>query len=172
MTEPNKLLSAPCQAREENLVLYHYGDLEDAERAALQAHLPECAGCAGYLQELGTLMPLTVKTDEPPTTFWADYNRELRHKLDGAAEKPGWRRALAALFQPRLVPVFAAAAVIALAITFTLGKSIWSTNDPVQGDEALIEVLPVAENLEFFRAMDVLDNLDVLEFMGSQDNAA
>jgi len=172
MTEPNKTLSTPCQAREENLVLYHYSDLEDAERAALQAHLQDCAACAGYLQELRALMPLTVEADQPPTTFWHDYNRELRHKLDAAAEKTGWRRALAALFQPRLVPVIAATAVVALALTLTLGKRIWSTDDPVQDQEALIEVLPVAENLEFFRAMDVLDNLDVLEFMGSQDNAA
>lgn len=172
MTGPNKPLAAPCHTREENLVLYHYGDLEDAERAGLQAHLQECAGCAGYLQQLGALMPLTVKTDEPPANFWADYHRELRNKFDGAAEKTGWRRALAALFQPRLVPVFATAAVIALALTFTVGKSMWSTHDSVQDNEAMIEVLPVAENLEFFRAMDVLDNLDVLEFMASQDNAA
>jgi hypothetical protein len=167
-----EMLAAPCQAREENLVLYHYGDLDGAEHAALQAHLHECAGCAGYLRELGALMPLMVKTDQPPPPFWNDYNRELRHKLDGAAEKTGWRQALSAFFQPRLVPVFAAAAVVAIALTFTLGKGIWSTDDPAQDDEAMIDVLPVAENLEFFRAMDVLDNLDLLEFMASQGNAA
>ena len=27
-----------------------------------------------------------------------------------------------------------------------------------------MEVLPVAENLEFFKSMDVLDDLDLLEF--------
>jgi hypothetical protein len=30
----------------------------------------------------------------------------------------------------------------------------------------------VAENLEFFKTMDVLDNLDVLEFMASPGGAA
>jgi len=29
----------------------------------------------------------------------------------------------------------------------------------------------VAENLEFFKTMEVLDNLDLLESMGSQGNA-
>ena len=172
MAEPSKMLSAPCAALEENLVLYHYGDLDDAERAGLQSHLQNCPGCAGYLQELGTLLPLTVKTDQPPPSFWSDFNRELRHKLDGAAEPESWRRTLADLFRPRLVPVFAATAVVALALTFTVGRSIWSTRDLAQDDAAMMEVLPVAENLEFFKAMDLLDNLDVLESMGNQGNAA
>jgi hypothetical protein len=33
-----------------------------------------------------------------------------------------------------------------------------------------MEELPMAENLEFFKAMDVLDDLDLLEYMGSQGN--
>ncbi len=172
MAEPNKILSAPCAALEENLVLYHYGELDRTEGATLQAHLQNCAGCAGYLQELGSLLPLTVKTDQPPPSFWTDYNRELRDKLDGTAEQKSWRQALAAFYQPRLVPVFAAAAIVALAMTFTLGRGIWSTNELAQDDAEMMEVLPVAENLEFFKAMDVLDNLDLLEFMGSQGNAA
>jgi hypothetical protein len=32
--------------------------------------------------------------------------------------------------------------------------------------------LPVAENLDFFSAMDILDDLDLLEFIGSQGNNA
>jgi len=172
MAEPKKALSTPCAALEENLVLYHYGDLEGAERPALQKHLQNCPGCSGYLQDLGTLLPLTVKTDLPPPSFWNDFNRELRHKLDGAAEKKSWRRTLAAFFQPRLVPVFAAAAVVALALTFTIGKGIWPTADLAENDAAMMEELPVAENLEFFKSMDLLDNLDLLESMGNQGNAA
>jgi hypothetical protein len=36
----------------------------------------------------------------------------------------------------------------------------------------MMEALPVAENLEFFRSMDVLDDLDLLEFIGNQGGAA
>jgi hypothetical protein len=32
--------------------------------------------------------------------------------------------------------------------------------------------MPVAENLEFFRAMDVLDELELLELMENQGSAA
>jgi anti-sigma factor RsiW len=172
MADRNNALSLPCKELEENLVLFHYGDLADTERDALQVHLGSCAGCADYLKELTALLPLTIKTDEPPQTFWTDYSRELRHKIAEASEKKSWRQRLGALFQPRLVPVFAAAAVVALALTLTLGKSMWRTNDSAQEDAAMLEILPVAENLEFFNAMDVLDDLDLLESMGNQSNAA
>jgi anti-sigma factor RsiW len=151
--------------------MFHYGDLDGAERGALQAHLQGCAACAGYLKELGTLLPLTLQADQPPETFWVDYNRELRQKLERAAEKKSWIQTLGEFFQPRWMPALATAGVVALALTFTLGRGIWSTNDP-QDDAAIMEMLPVAENLEFFKTMDVLDNLDLLESMGNQSNAA
>ena len=163
--------STACPEWEENLILFHYGDLAGAERQKLENHFASCAGCTGYLKELAMLLPLAVKADEPPEEFWANYNRELRHKLDDAAEKKTWRRALTALFQPRYLPAFATAAVVVLALTFTLGKGLWSAKYSVQDDE-LAEALPVAENLEFFSAMDVLDDLDLLEFIGSQGNSA
>jgi anti-sigma factor RsiW len=170
MTDQTKTLVPPCGDLEENLVLFHYGDLDGAERGALQAHLQSCAACAGYLQELGTLLPLTLQADQPPETFWTDYNRELRQKLD-RADKKSWIQTLGELFQPRWMPALATVGVVALALTFTVGRSIWSTNDP-QDDAAIMEMLPVAENLEFFKTMDVLDNLDLLESMGNQSNAA
>ena len=171
MTEPTRTLASPCGDFEENLVLFHYGDLDGAEQGALQAHLQSCAACAGYLKELGTLLPLTLQADQPPETFWVDYNRELRQKLERAAEKKSWIQTFGEFFQPRWMPALATAGVVALALTFTLGRGIWSTNDP-QDDAASMEMLPVAENLEFFKTMDVLDNLDLLESMGNQSNAA
>ncbi len=172
MADHKKVLSPPCKQLEEDLVLFHYGDLAGTERDALQVHLASCAGCADYLKELTALLPLTVMTDEPPQTFWTDYSRELRHKIAAASEKNFWRQRLNTLFQPRLVPALAAAGVVALALTFTLGKGMWRANDPAQEDAVMLEMLPVAENLEFFNAMEVLDDLDLLESMGNQSNAA
>jgi predicted anti-sigma-YlaC factor YlaD len=162
----------PCKELEEDLVLLHYGDLAGAERHVLQDHLVSCAGCTGYLKELATLLPLTIKTDEPSQTFWHDYSRELRHKIDAVSEKQSWRQRLSGFFQPWPIPALAAAAVITLALTLTLGKGIWQSNDLPKDDAAMIEALPVAENLEFFKAMDVLDDLDLLESMGNQGDAA
>ena len=161
----------PCQALEENLVLFHYGDLSGVERDQLAAHVVSCAGCAGYLKELAALLPLTVKADVPPAEFWLDYKRELRHKIDDASErKSRWQR-FAAFLQPRYLPAFATAALVVLVLTFTLGKNHWSAKNNVAEDE-LAATLPVAENLEFFSAMDVLDDLDLLDLVGNQANNA
>ena len=170
MAQPSHQISSPCAAFEEDLVLMHYGDLSGTELNALQAHVPGCSGCSAYLEELGKLLPLTVKTDEPSQDFWTHYNRELRGKLDDAGAKRSWGEKISELLQVRWVPVFATAAVIALALTFTIGKGIWPSKDNSPEDEAFMEVLPVAENLDFFKSMDVLDDLDLLEFLGNQSN--
>ena len=163
--------ASACKSFEEDLVLFHYGDLDGAARSALEKHINGCAGCAGYLGELATLLPLTVKADEPPQEFWSNYNRELRHKLDIAEEeKHGWRR-LSALFKFPALPAFATATVIILALGFTLGRSLWTSKINAQDDE-MAAALPLAENLDFFRTMDVLDDLDLLEAMGGQGNNA
>jgi hypothetical protein len=171
MAVQNNPLSTPCKTFEEDLVLFHYGDLRGEEREALQSHMNGCAGCAGFLKELGKLLPLTIKTDEPGQTFWNDYSRELRHKLDAAAEKGPWWESVAIIFQPRLLSAAAGAAVVVIALALTLGRGLWPTKDVPHDDAAIMEALPVAENLEFFRAMDVLDDLDLLESMGSQGAA-
>ncbi len=161
----------PCKEREEDLVLFHYGELADGERRAIDGHLTSCAGCAAYLTELAALLPLTVKADKPPENFWRDYNRELRRKLDAAGEKRSWGELVAAFFRPRLLPAWGAAAVVTLALALTFGHKFWPSNDPPKEETALIEALPVAENLEFFKTMDVLDNLDLLESMGNPSDA-
>jgi hypothetical protein len=171
MAQPIKPVVAVCADLEADLVLLHFGDLDGAERELLQSHAANCAGCSGYLKELAVLMPLTVKTDTPQQEFWMDYSRELRHKIDAAVDSKSWWRRINAIFQPRYVPAFAAAAVILLALTFTLDGSLWSSKTDMP-DVELTEALPVAENLEFYRAMDVLDELDLLEVMGNPANDA
>jgi hypothetical protein len=52
-----------------------------------------------------------------------------------------------------------------------LGKTVWNTKSNPQDDE-MAEALPVAENLEFFGAMDILDDLELLELIGNQSNKA
>ena len=160
-------LLSPCTNLEENLVLFHYGELPPPERFSLEQHLSGCANCTAYLKDLSTLVPLTVKADEPPETFWMDYSRELRHKIADVREKRFWPARFAAFFHPRLLPAFGAVVALVLALTFTLGKHIWDGDELPREEEALMEVLPVAEDLDFFKTMDVLDNLDVLELMAN-----
>jgi len=169
MAQPIEPVSTVCAELEADLVLLHFGDLDGNERERLQSHAAKCAGCSGYLQELAVLMPLTVKTDAPPQEFWMDYSRELRHKIDAAVERKTWWQNITAIFQPRYLPALATAAVLVL--TLTLGGGLWTSKTDMP-DAELTEALPVAEHLEFFRAMDVLDELDLLEVMGNGANDA
>ena len=163
-------MATACNEYEQDLVLYHYGDLHGADRDQVATHLHGCAACASYLKELATLLPLTVKLDEPAEDFWHDYSREMRHKLAGFHEKKtGWQT-VQDFIRPWTIPALAATAVVALALTLTSGKkSSTPTRMPAE-DQALMEVLPMAENLELLNNMEVLESIDLLELMGNLDS--
>ena len=173
MPETGRKLISPCPAHEENLVLFHYGELAGLEAESLHSHVGGCSACAGYLKDLESLLPLTVAADEPPPAFWPAYDRELRNKIDHWIESKSWTQKLWEFFQPRWTPAFASAAVVALALTITLGRGLWNPqNESTDENAAILEMLPVADNLEFFNNMELLDNLDILESMGSPGNAS
>ncbi len=165
-------LAAPCEAHEEDLVLYFYGDLSGAELRHVENHLRECTACAAYVKELGVLLPMTVNPDDPPAPFWDNYSREMRRKLADLEQAPSWWRALATFLKPWAIPALATSAVVALALTFTLGKGVFHGKDVPPDDDSLVEILPIAENLDFFSNMEVLDAMDLLEFMGGQGKSA
>jgi anti-sigma factor RsiW len=172
MATDEKITIAACANLEQDLVLYYYGELAEPDRSKVNTHIEACTACALYLKQLENLLPLTRKPDEPPQAFWDAYSRELRHKIAEVKEKPSWWRSLAALFQPWTMPALATMAVVILAVTLTLGKGLWRSSNTQPDDEALMELLPVAENLEFFKTMEVLDALDVLEEMGSSSTGS
>ncbi|MDH3443437.1 MAG: zf-HC2 domain-containing protein [Deltaproteobacteria bacterium] len=171
MTAKESAKSAACAQLEQDLVLLHYGELVGAEKMQVAAHVEGCPVCADYLKELADLLPKTVLTDEPPHVFWQDYNRELRQKMANLAEGGPWWRKL--ISKPWSMPVLATSAVVALALTFTFGNGFWRNRDvPPPVDEAILEVLPMAENLDFFRNLEVLDALELLELMGEENKGA
>jgi putative zinc finger protein len=147
-----------CKAFEQDLVLYHYGECSSSEKQRIESHLQSCAGCRRFLDELKTLLPSTVESDDPPANFWQDYSRELRIKLSDLEEKPGWWRSIAALFRPWPVPALATAAILAVAITMTLNRSHETTPKP---DETPYSYM--ASNADFLKSMDLLDSMDILE---------
>jgi hypothetical protein len=167
MAQDNTSVTVACTQWEEDLVLHYYGELHGSERAAVEDHMRVCEPCRFYLKELESVLPLTVKPDEPPQAFWDNYSRELRRKLAEIKERKSWWQGLASFLQPWAIPVSATAAVAILALTLTVGKGFWGSKEAPQDDEAFMEILPAAENLEFFKTMEVLDAMDFLEDMGS-----
>jgi len=169
MVREERLNAAACASKEQDLVLYYYGELGDTERAAVKTHTQNCEGCRHYLAEVESLLPLTVQTDDPPEPFWDEYSREMRRKVAGN-ERKSWWQTLTALLQPWAVPAMAATAVAIITLTFTLGKGFFRPKDIPPEDESLMEVLPVAENLDFFTNMEILDTMDLLESMSGPGN--
>jgi anti-sigma-K factor RskA len=161
---------APCPELESDLVLFHYGELHEEEQQRVRAHLKDCAACTQSLKELAALLPQTILADEPPSAFWNDYSRELRYKLAQFEEPESWWRRLFVSFKPWGIPALAASAVVALALTFGLGKNLWQQGETaLPEDGAMLEVLPIAENLDFYRNLEVLDNLEILQQMNEPD---
>src|SRR5262249_207484 len=119
-----------CQNMEEDLVLYYYKELPGAEGAQVEAHIQDCQPCRLYFQEITFILPSTVIADDPPENFWTDYNREMRLKLSAVREKKTWWQNLVGLLQPWPRSAWAMAAVVALALTITLGKSWWQSPEP------------------------------------------
>ena len=55
-----------CREFVELVTDYLEGTLPDAERARLEAHLAECDGCAGYLDDMRRMVGTLHATPEPP----------------------------------------------------------------------------------------------------------
>ena len=170
MNEPTKI--APCPELEQDLVLWHYGELSGAQRQRVESHLGECAACTRSLTELGDLVVQTLLSDAPPQDFWNNYSRELRHKLAQLDEPKSWRQKALLWLRPFAMPALATSAMLALALTFSLSKPFWQEPErPAPIDDAILEVLPMAENLDLLDILDVLDDLELLEQMRDQDAA-
>jgi hypothetical protein len=167
MAQHDKSAAVACTQWEEDLVLHYYGELGGSERTAVEDHMRGCEPCRFYLKELESILPLTVKPDAPPQAFWDNYSREMRRKLTEAEKRKSWWQSLASFFRLWAIPVSATAVVAILALTLTLGKGFWGPKEVPQDDEVFMEILPAAENLEFFKTMEVLDAMDFLEDMGS-----
>jgi anti-sigma-K factor RskA len=172
MAQSDSSLSTACKAFEQDLVLFYYGELSGTERSKVETHVQGCQSCALFIKELELLLPLTAEADVPLPGFWENYSREMRRKLDEIGERKSWWQALSALFQSWSLPAMATAAVVVLALTLTFGRAVWQKAEEPVDEQGFIEVLPMAENLEFFRTMEVLDALDFLEYLGNQSGAA
>lgn len=155
---------AACKGHEKDLVLYYYGECSVEDRDRIQTHLEHCASCSRFVEELRTLLPLTIKADDPPQPFWDSYSKEVRDKLASAETKEPWWEGLFSILRPWRVPAFATGLVVILAVTLTLTRE--NKSDFPSREETTLEALPMAENLEFYKSMEFLDSLDLLEDMG------
>ncbi len=172
MAQNENRVQGDCENFEQDLVLYYYGECGRKDRLRVETHLEGCGSCRRFLEELRQLLPLTSKLDEPDEAFWDAYSREIHGKLAEIREKPFWWNKLLTFIHPWPVPALATALILVVALTLTFTKGMWRSQGTPPEEMTLLEILPVAENLEFFKAMEVLDALDLLEDVGGGKNGS
>lgn len=172
MKEVTHKLESACSAFEADLVLYYYGDIVDAERRRVERHCVDCLRCRRFLDDLKRLLPQMAKAKPLPEDFWDRYYKETVQKLAAQDARRSWLRNLFAPMHVWLIPAFGTVAVAALAITLVLGKNGWNFHlSASQQDVIPQEILADETKVEFFKSMDLLESLGVLEKMdGSQQD--
>jgi predicted anti-sigma-YlaC factor YlaD len=168
MNKHSQTFETMCKTFEEDLVLYYYQEVSEADRRRIDHHLGVCADCRKFIGDLQRLLPQMKKVDELPQSFWDSYHREIVQKLAAQEESRHWLRDLFAPLHLWMLPAFGTAAVAALALGLVLTKS--DTNFITKKSPATlpVEIMADTNQLEFFKSMDMLESLDNLE--GSETN--
>ncbi len=139
-----------CDEFEALAVLYAAGELDDAERAAVEAHARECAACAGVLENEIKLRNALVEDEaaegiDRSGLLLARCRSELSETLDEAEKnsaRSGWRRMLSvagwgAMLRGALAvhPGWSAAALLLAGALLGLGGRAWyvETSLPLPG---------------------------------------
>jgi putative zinc finger protein len=163
MTERSDTLRTACKDFEEDLVLYYYGDDSEAERSRVEGHLQSCSPCQEFLDDLRKLLPSMAKPSELPPMFWDDYYNEMVQKLAIHEERQPWWKNFFSPMRTWMVPAFGTAAVAALAIGLVIGSGHWHYPFSRTQEQIPQEILADTNQLEFFKSMDLLENLSSLE---------
>ncbi len=164
---PAKKLGTMCKGFEEDLVLYYYGEIGDAEKQKLEQHLGNCVGCGRFIEDLHRFLPPMALPEELPQSFWDDYYRETVAKLRQQREQKFYWRDLFAPIRMWMIPAFGTAAIAALALGAVLSKGNLSSLYNQPAERIPTEIVTDTEQLEFFRSLDMLEALSALEGMES-----
>lgn len=159
----NSPLSGACKKYEEDLVLYYYAESSAADSHRVERHLSACIACRRFVDDLRGLLPQLAKCQELPQTFWDSYYRETVTKLqEREARHYGWRNLLEPM-RTWLVPALSTAVVAVLALGLLIGRG--SLPLFMNGSSANLpeEIIADANQLEFFRSLDMLESFNQLE---------
>ncbi len=174
MKEVSHKLKSACRAFEADLVLYYYGDVEEADRRRVESHCQDCSHCRRFLDDLHRLLPQMARPKPLPVDFWRNYYEETIKKLAAQEARGSWWRNLFAPMHVWLIPAFGTVAVAVLAVALVFGKSGWNWRLTAPQKQAIPqEILADQSKVEFFKSMDLLESLGVLEKMeGSQSRSS
>jgi anti-sigma factor RsiW len=126
---------SPCDLHAAGLIeLYFYGELDPAEHARLERHVPGCAECRRALEDLATIRAaLSARPDiaAPPGRDWGPFmarlNVAVRREQTPMAQRPSQSRLAAFPPSRSYVGYLAMAALVALVTVSVL--LAWRTRD-------------------------------------------
>jgi hypothetical protein len=114
-----------CREAQEMLSAYHDGELPEAERARVAAHLEGCAECVALLESMARV-DAAAGVPDPGTEYWERFNRRVTERIAREQDAPrgtivphpkrGWVRQ-----QLRYLVPAAAAAILAVVIFRNIG---------------------------------------------------
>ena len=108
-----------CQRQSSSdIELYFYGELEAAERSAVERHLRSCSDCRQALEELSTIraaLAARPRVDAPADADWTEFMQRLDRAVQ--LESRGGPPVAAVREGPQWPTYLAMAALLALVIT-------------------------------------------------------
>jgi anti-sigma factor RsiW len=143
---------------DELLVDHVRGELADAERARVDAHLAGCAACRGTRERFADLMSALARTAPPaPPIHWGAYRAELRERLERRSGPSAWGWLL------RPAPALVAAALVAvLVMTGLPGLRAPGVPDPFRDNPVLASQLDMIARLDVVQQLDLLEDFNVI----------
>jgi anti-sigma factor RsiW len=156
-------LSEQYACRPENLILFHYGELDATKRLQVKQHLMECGACREELAQLRAMLGILPKkqlniSPEEIRSFTERVNQSLHPRLNP-------------FFRPVLGWSFAAAAAAALLLLMLPPERVPQQPSPAVSLQTGSELNTMLEaemllNLELLQNLDLLQELEEKEVSG------
>ena len=147
------------------IVPYLRGELGEAERRVLEAHLGACGECRATADDFRAILGRLAQTaPAPPAIHWGRYRAELREKLDRRVGGPRTIRR----WWPASVALASAVAGVLLFLSVqesrqTRVADLGVVEETVIGGRLdLLQQYPVIERLDLLEDLEIIRNLDGL----------
>lgn len=136
------------------IVPYLRGELGDAERRELEAHLAACADCRAVADDFSAVLATLAAEPEAPAVHWGAYRAELRGKLDARRG----RRTTAVRWWP--VSLALSGALAGVLVFFAIDHT---GREPRTAEMTPVEEAVIGGRLDLLRQYSVVERLDLLE---------
>lgn len=108
-----------------DLILTDYidGQMQPKAKAALEAHIAQCADCAALAKEAGQLLSVPfaqAQRQEVPPYLWHRIKTSVERQAYAPAAPTVWERLRGAMALPRLAPALATFVLVALVGTVSI----------------------------------------------------